>query len=100
MHIPSSELIAKLRAARTLLEHEGVEHMTLFGSRARGNARLDSDVDIALDVAADSRFSVLNLVGVEEIVTHATGLRANAFMHRALDSRFRSEIARDGLAVF
>jgi predicted nucleotidyltransferase len=38
-------LIAELRALRPAFEREGVAHMALFGSRARGDNRPDSDVE-------------------------------------------------------
>ncbi len=96
----TERIVERLTAARPLLEAEGVTSLVLFGSQARGTARIDSDIDIAIDVASDSAFSVLNLVGVEQIVTKSTGLPANAFMRRALDDQFRREIERDGIPVF
>lgn len=94
------QLTDKLRQVQPLLKAEGVTGLTLFGSQARGTADADSDIDITIDVAPQSSFSVLNLVGVEEIVTEATGIKANAFMRRSVDTQFRQEIQRDGIAVF
>ncbi len=96
----AARIVEKLNSARPLLEAEGVTGLVLFGSQARDMAGSHSDVDIAIDVAPGSAFSVLNLVGVEQIVTKATGLPANAFMRRSLDDQFRREIARDGILVF
>ncbi len=93
-------LIATLRSLRPVLEAEGVSHAILFGSQARGSATLSSDIDIAIDVAPDGRFSILNLVGIEQAVTDATGIPANAFLTRSLDPAFRHEIARDGVPIF
>lgn len=93
-------LIDRLVSLRPALTAEGVTHMTLFGSRARGDAQANSDIDSALDVSPGSPFSILNLVGVEQIVADATGLPANAFMRRALDPAFLGMIEREGVAVF
>ncbi len=100
MGTSSRQIVEKLRAVRSLLEGEGVSHVTLFGSRARGDARPDSDIDIAIDVHPGMRFSILNLVGVEHVVSDATGLPANAFMRRSLDEEFRREIQAVGVKVF
>ena len=39
------DAIAKLRAHEAELRQLGVEHLYLFGSTARGEAREDSDID-------------------------------------------------------
>jgi uncharacterized protein len=95
-----SQLTDIIASARHKLESEGVVHIALFGSRARGNFRDDSDVDILLDVAPDVKFSILNLVGVEEIITEATGLKSNALMRRSLDDGFKASIASDIIEIF
>lgn len=96
----NADLLDKLRAVRPLLEKEGVTHVLLFGSQARGTAGRDSDVDIAIEIAPEAKFSILNLVGVEQIVAKATGIPTNAFMRRSLDVAFRNEIDREGVSVF
>jgi predicted nucleotidyltransferase len=98
--VGTQALIAKLKGLKPRLEDEGVVGLVLFGSQARGSAGPDSDIDIAISVAKGSRFSILNLVGVEQLVSEATELPANAFMLRALDDGFRSDIDRHGIKVF
>lgn len=85
---------------RPELEAEGIRHMALFGSRARGDHKPQSDIDLLLDVEPGSRFSILNLVGVEHIVEKATGLPTNALMRRNLDQKFRSTVGKDVIEVF
>jgi hypothetical protein len=43
------EAIRRLRERRADLERLGVEHLYLFGSTARDEARPDSDVDLFFD---------------------------------------------------
>ena len=95
-----SDIISALERIRPILSAEGIEHLSVFGSRARGDARPDSDLDILIDIDPQRRFSILDLVGVEHIVQDATGLPANAFMKRSLDSGFLRSIARDAIRVF
>lgn len=74
--------------------------MVLFGSRARGDNRPESDIDFLLEVDPAAKFSLLDLVGVEHIVSDAIGMPANAFMRRSLDEKFRQSIESDLVAVF
>ena len=56
-----AKVIATIRAIRDSLEREGVEHIDVFGSVARGDARPDSDVDVIVTPRADAHFSLFNL---------------------------------------
>lgn len=94
------ELISTLKALRPQLEAEGVRHLALFGSRARGDNRPDSDIDLLVEVPEDSRFSLLDLIGVEHIVGDTTGLPANAVMRRSLDAELKANIEPDILQIF
>ena len=42
------DILAKLREHEAALKAQGVSHAALFGSRARGDARPDSDVDLLI----------------------------------------------------
>ena len=94
------EIIFKLRANAAAIKAEGVTGLAIFGSRARDDARPESDIDVLVDVAPDSRFSLLNLIGVEHLIKNVTGLPAQATMHRSLDPRMAERIADDIVEVF
>jgi len=96
----TTEIIAKLESLRPKFEAEGVEHLAIFGSRARGDHTETSDLDLLIDAAPKSRFSILNLVGVEHIVADSIGLPANAFMRRSLDAPFQKSISSDVIEIF
>ncbi len=98
--ITRDEIIATLRSSAPALRAEGVTKLAIFGSRARGDARPDSDLDVLIDVDPDATFSLLNLVGVEHIVSDATGLRTQAALRRSLDPRMARRIADDLIEVF
>ena len=46
----------------------GVVHAALFGSRARGDNRPDSDTDIMIEIAPDASVGVWEYAGIEEYV--------------------------------
>jgi predicted nucleotidyltransferase len=98
--ISRDRLLAELRALRPVFEREGVTHMVLFGSRARGDNRPDSDVDLAIEVAPDRKFSLIDLSGVHLIVEDAIALSANVALSRSLRPGLASAVARDGVVVF
>jgi predicted nucleotidyltransferase len=94
------EIIAKLRSSAPALRAEGVTKLAIFGSRARQDARDDSDLDVLIEVDPDAKFSLLNLSGVGLIVEDATGLKTQVSMRRSLDSRMAERIADDLIEVF
>ena len=94
------EIIATIRSAAPALKAEGVSKLAIFGSRARGDARPDSDLDVLVEVEPNARFLLLNLVGVEHIIGDATGLTVQATMRRSLEPRMAQRIADDIIEVF
>jgi hypothetical protein len=94
------EIIAKLKETAPALRAEGVTRLAIFGSRARGDAREDSDLDVLIDVDPNATFSLLDLVGVQHIIKDATGLETQAEMRRSIEPRFADRIADDVIEVF
>ena len=98
--ISRDQLVAELRALRPAFEERAVSHMVLFGSRARGNNRADSDVDLMIEVDPHKKFSLVDLAGVSVIVEDHVGLNGNIFMRRSTRPELLQEAGRDGVAIF
>jgi uncharacterized protein len=94
------EIIATIRKNAEAIKAEGVTKLAIFGSRVRGDNRPDSDLDVLVEVAPETSFSILNLIGVEHIIRDATGLQAQATMRRSIPPRFAERITDDILEVF
>lgn len=62
--------IAKLKEHEAELKQLGIEHLYLFGSTARGDAREDSDVDLFFDHALGS-------LGLFQLMDVKDGARAD-----------------------
>ncbi len=95
-----NEIVNKLISLQSELQREGVAHLAIFGSRARGDNSNLSDIDLLIDTSPMRKFSILNLIGVEHLVSDSIGVTANAFMRRNLDDEFRKSIIEDVIQVF
>jgi len=65
----SNQILARLRENEADLRARGVTHAALFGSRARGDDRPDSDTDIMIDVDPDAHITVFDYAGLKEYIT-------------------------------
>jgi predicted nucleotidyltransferase len=61
-------ILQRLRQNEPALRARGVAHAALFGSRARGDARPDSDTDIMIEFDPTARVTVFDYVGLKEFV--------------------------------
>ncbi|MDO9411416.1 MAG: nucleotidyltransferase domain-containing protein [Pseudolabrys sp.] len=94
------DIIAKLRPLEAELRKRGITSLSIFGSRSRGDARPDSDLDVLVDINPDVEFSLFDLVRVQHLVQDTTGLEAQATISSDMDARFAQRISDDILKVF
>jgi predicted nucleotidyltransferase len=71
------EVLVELAALEEQLRERGLTSLALFGSVVRGAARPDSDIDVLVDVAADARFSLIDLVSVKDFLEDRLGRRVD-----------------------
>ncbi len=62
------EIIGRLRDNEAALRARGVAHAALFGSRARGQERPDSDTDIMIEIDPAAGVGVWEYVGLKEYI--------------------------------
>ncbi|MGO9544308.1 MAG: nucleotidyltransferase family protein [Rhodomicrobium sp.] len=94
------QILAKIRENESAIRAEGVLRLATYGSRARGDERPDSDLDVIIDLVPNDSFSLLNLSGVALIIEDATGIPTQIVLRRSAPQKFRERIGPDELAVF
>ena len=64
----SQEILARLQENETALRARGVSHAAVFGSRARGDNRPDSDIDIMVEFDPAAHITVFNYAGLKDYI--------------------------------
>jgi predicted nucleotidyltransferase len=98
--IPIETIVSKVRELAPALKAEGVVKLFLFGSRARGDARPDSDLDVLVETAARPGSPTFDLFKVSHLIEDATGLQVQISMRELLKPRITERIADDLIEVF
>ncbi len=98
--IGRDEIISGLKRIEPRLRDLGICALSLFGSRARGDHRPDSDLDVLIDVRPDVKFSLLDLIGASHVIGDELHITANIFMKRSLDKDMATTIDPDTIEVF
>jgi predicted nucleotidyltransferase len=89
-----------LRELRPRLEVEGVRHVALFGSVARGDDVPESDVDLVLDLDPEKHIGLFELVDIVAFLEEALGRRVDVATRASLRRRHHDEILADLHEVF
>jgi len=93
------EAIRRLREHEQLLKQLGVEHLFLFGSAVRDEAREDSDIDLFFDHPEGS-LGLFQLMDVREATVRILGREADIMTRRSLHPLLKERIEASALQVF
>jgi uncharacterized protein len=93
------EAIARLKDHEAELRGLGVEHLYLFGSTARDQARENSDVDLFFDHPEGS-IGLYELIDVKNAASRILGRKADIVTRRSLHKILRPGIEASALRVF
>ena len=93
------EAITILKEHEAELRQLGVEHLYLFGSTARGEAREDSDVDLFFDYKR-GKLGLFELMDVKEQTSRILGRKADIMTRDSLHKILRPRIEASALQVF
>lgn len=87
----------KREAVLQLAERYGARNVRVFGSVARGDANLDSDVDFLVDFPVGYR--LLDHTGLQQELQVLLGRRVEVAIERNLREEFRSFILKDAISL-
>ncbi|MBI3274490.1 MAG: DUF86 domain-containing protein [Methylocystis sp.] len=76
--VDTQDIIGRLRENEAALRAQGVAHAALFGSRARGDNRPDSDIDIMVEIAPEAPVGVFEYVAITYAATRALEIISEA----------------------
>jgi predicted nucleotidyltransferase len=94
------DILARLREHQAVLKAQGVSHAALFGSRARGDARPDSDIDILVEIAPEVRMDVFKYVGIVHSIEDLFPVRVDVSNRIALKPHVRPTAEREAIYAF
>ena len=93
------EAIRLLQRHESDLKRLGVEHLYLFGSTARDEARDESDVDLFFDYEK-GKFGLFELMDVKDFAADILGRKADIMTRDSLHRILRPTIEASAVRVF
>ncbi|MGC2086103.1 MAG: nucleotidyltransferase domain-containing protein [Bradyrhizobium sp.] len=98
--IPLKVIVDKLCELAPDLKALGVTRLSLFGSRARGDARADSDLDVLVDTTATGTEPTFDYFAVQHLIEDRMGLHTHVAQRELLKPRIAARISDDLIEVF
>jgi predicted nucleotidyltransferase len=94
------EIIARLRQHEAALRARGVAHAALFGSRARGDARPDSDTDIMIEIDPAAPVGVTEYVALKNFIATLFDGRVDVIDREGLKPFLRPAVTSEAIYAF
>jgi predicted nucleotidyltransferase len=94
------EILARLRENEPALRARGVRHVALFGSSARADDTLGSDIDIMIEFNPEAHVTVFNYAGLKDFIASLFDSPVDVVNRDALKPYVRPAATTDALYAF
>ena len=82
------------------LRAKGVAALYVLGSVARGEAGPESDVDMFVDLIPDAKFSLIELVGLQQDLSKRFGVDADVTTRDGLHYWIKDQVIAEAVRLF
>lgn len=93
-------IIGVLRDHEAELRAAGIVRLALFGSTARSEQTVDSDIDLLAALDSGKRLSLLDVVHLENWLSDLLGRKVDLVEDRSLKPHVRRRVAKDSVRAF
>ena len=94
------QIKAKILAHEDYLKASGIRHLTLFGSKARGDDTAESDVDLLADYDRNRRLTLFDKAGLEVELASVLMAPVDLCDRAMLEGYVRLRAEREAVLVF
>jgi predicted nucleotidyltransferase len=94
------EAVTALAQQADAIRAFGATSLYLFGSMARDATSASSDLDLFVDYDRDGLFSLIELVGIKQLLEHRLGIVVDVPTRDSLDPLLRGEIEASAERIF
>ena len=94
------EAITTLKDQAEAIKALGATSLYLFGSTARDGATAFSDLDLLIDYDPNGRFSLIELVGIKQLLERRLGVPVDVTTRDSLDPLLRDRIEASAERIF
>lgn len=95
-----TDAVAALKVQAEAVKALGATALYVFGSTARDEAAARSDLDLFIDYDRGSQFSLVDLVGIKQLLERRLGVPVDLTTRDSLDPLLRDRIEASAERVF
>lgn len=81
----------------SILKSHGVKRIAIFGSYVRGDFKKDSDIDVIVEFS--ERKSLLDIVGIEQEVSKAVGIKVDLLTEKSISPYLIDRIKKEMMVI-